>query len=336
MTERQALGPWLRRSLEEHLVNERNLARNTRRSYRDAFVLLLPFVAGQAGRSVDRLAVRDVSSERVRRFLQSIEDDRGCSPQTRNQRLAAIRAFARFVSGRSPEHVEWCTQIRSIPVKKTAAQPVCYLEKHELEALLAATDIETAHGRCEAAVLAFMYNTGARVSEVAQLTVGDSQLDPRRRNYSLVALLGKGGKPRQCPLWDATASALAELVDGRAATAPVFVNRQGQAFTRSGLRKLVQCCAARAAALEPSFATKRVSPHVIRHTSATHLLRSGVDINTIRVWLGHAKLDTTAIYAEVDFETKARAIAKCSPTGSKPQKPWNVDKGTMAFLRTLQ
>ncbi len=268
MNNGQALGPWLRRFLEEHLVSERNLARNTRRSYRDAFVLLLPFVARQAGRAVDRLAVRDLSSQRVRRFLQSIEDDRGCSAQTRNQRLAAIRAFARFVASHSPEHVEWCTQIRSIPLKKTAPQPVSYLEKHELEALLAAADTGSAHGRCEAVVLAFMYNTGSRVSEVAQLTVGDLQLDTRRRSYSLATLVGKGGKTRQCPLWDDTASALAELVDGRAATAPVFLNRQGRAFTRSGLRKLVQRCAERAAAQEPSLASKRVSPHIIRHYSA--------------------------------------------------------------------
>jgi site-specific recombinase XerD len=204
-----------------------------------------------------------------------------------------------------------------------------------MEALLAATDTETEQGRCEAAVLAFMYNTGARVSEVAQLTVGDLQLDPRRRSYSLVTLLGKGGKTRQCPLWDSTASTLADLIDGRAPTAPVFVNRQGQAFTRSGLRKLVQRCAARAAADEPSLATKRVSPHVIRHTSATHLLRSGVDINTIRVWLGHARLDTTTVYAEIDLETKARAIANCDLADSKPRRPWKADKGTMAFLRTL-
>ena len=236
----------------------------------------------------------------------------------------------------SPEHVEWCSQVRSIPLKKTAPQPVSYLEKHELEALLAAADAGSAHGRCEAVVLAFMYNTGARVSEVAQLTVGDLQLDTRRRSYSLATLVGKGGKTRQCPLWDDTASALAELVDGRAATAPVFLNRQGRAFTRSGLRKLVQRCAERAAAQEPSLASKRVSPHIIRHTSATHLLRAGVDINTIRVWLGHAKLDTTAVYAEIDLETKARAIAQCDPGGSKPPRSWKADKGTMAFLRTLE
>ncbi len=156
MADVHSLGPWLRRFLEEYLVSERNLARNTQLSYRDTLALLLPFVARELGKPVDRLSVRDLSGERVRSFLAHLEDGRGCSARTRNQRLAAIRAFARYVASRSPEHVEWCSRIRAIPIKKAAPPPVGYLEKHELDALLDVPDTSTAQGRRERALLLFL------------------------------------------------------------------------------------------------------------------------------------------------------------------------------------
>lgn len=336
MTNPRSLGPWLRRFLEEHLPTERNLARNTQLSYRDTFCLLLPFVAAQARRPVDRLQVRDLGPERVLAFLAHVEKDRGCSPRTRNQRLAAIRAFARYVASRSPEHVEWCGQVRAIPLKKAPAPSVGYLEKNEVEALLEAPDRGTRQGRREHALLLFLYSTGARVSEAAQLTVGDLQLDREHPVHSFVSLRGKGGKTRLCPLLTPTAETLAATVAGRSGSEPVFLNRRDHALTRSGMRQLVGRCAARAAEGVPSLAAKRVSPHTLRHTAATHLLRSGVDVNTIRAWLGHAKLDTTMIYAELDLETKARAIACSEGVGhGATARPWRKDKGLMAFLRSL-
>ena len=335
MADAHSLGPWLRRFLEEYLVTERNLARNTQLSYRDTLALLLPFVARELRRPVDRLSIRDLSAERIRSFLAYLEDGRGCSVRTRNQRLAAIRAFARYVASRGPEHVEWCSRIRAIPIKKAAPAPIGYLEKHELDALLEVPDTSTLQGRRERALLLFLYHTGARASEAAQLKVGAVQLAGKSAGQSLVMLRGKGGKTRLCPLLDGSARALADLVDGRSAGEAVFLNRLGRPITRSGIRQAVVRCAAKAAARTPSLAGKKVSPHWLRHTAATHMLRSGVDLNTIRAWLGHARLDTTTVYAEIDLERKAKAIAVFDSSEPAPDRSYRDDQGLMAYLRAL-
>ena len=335
MTDATLLGSWLKRFLGEYLVSERNLARNTQLGYRDTLVQLLPFVAARARQPLERLAVTDLTAERVRAFLAHVEESRGCLPQTRNQRLSAIRALARFVASRDPERIAWASQVRAIPLKKTTQQPVAYLEKPEIEALLAVPDQAQPHGRREHALLLFLYNTGARVTEAAQLRIGDLRLGDRAATAALATLRGKGGKTRQCPLWPRTARPLEALVAGRAADEYVFLSRQGRPFTRFGIRALVRRCAARAVARAPSLAGKAVGPHVIRHTTATHLLRAGVDINTIRAWLGHAKLSTTNIYAEIDVETKARAIARCDESGSAPTERWRDRKDLMQYLRDL-
>ena len=335
MTDTHALGPWLRRFLEEHLVSERNLARNTQLSYRDTLALLLPFIAGMARTPVDRLAVRDLGAERVRAFLAHLEQQRGCSPRTRNQRLAAIRSFALYVAARSPAHVAWCSRVRAIPLKKAVPPPVGYLEKHELDALLDAPDLATPLGRRDRALLLFLYHTGARASEAAQLTVGQLQLAANGPGHALVSLRGKGGKTRVCPLLKASARALAELVRGRAAGEGVFLSRLGRPLTRSGIRQLVGRCAEQAAAQAPSLAARKVSPHVLRHTAATHMLRSGVDLNTIRAWLGHVRLDTTTVYVAIDLETKVRAVELFDSDEPAPDKSYRDDNELMAFLRSL-
>ena len=239
------------------------------------------------------------------------------------------------MAGRSPEHVEWCGRIRAIPLKKAAPPPVGYLEKHELDALLAAPDTSTPQGRRERALLLFLYHTGARASEAAQLTVGRLQLAGKSPGHSLVVLRGKGGKTRLCPLLQASARALADLAEGRASGEAVFLNRLGHPITRSGIRQVVERCAANAADRAPSLAAKKVGPHVLRHTAATHMLRSGVDLNTIRAWLGHARLDTTTVYAEIDIERKAKAIAFFDSAEPALRKSYRDDKGLMAYLRSL-
>jgi integrase/recombinase XerD len=162
------LGTWIRRFLLEHLVAERNLALNTQRSYRDTLVLLIPFVAKKAAKAVDRLSVVDLSAELIRLFLADLETSRRCAIVTRNQRLAAIHALARFVGEHSPEHIAWCAQLRAIPFKKpTARAVIAYLDKSEMDALLAAPDGQTAQGRRDQALLLFLYNSGARASEAA-------------------------------------------------------------------------------------------------------------------------------------------------------------------------
>ena len=325
------LGPWVRRFLLEHLVAERNLARNTQRSYRDALKLLIPFVAGQLHQTVDRLTVVDVSAELVRLFLADLEQARQCGINTRNQRLAAVHALARFVGEHSPEHIAWCSQIRSIPFKKSSKVVIPYLDKPQMDALLGAPDRHTSQGRRDYPLLLFLYNSGARAEEAAQLLVRELDLAS-----CSVKIRGKGGKERHCPLWPGTVGELRDLIVNRAPDARVFLNRCGHPITRFGIHTLVERYVRKAQVTMPSLATKRISPHTIRHTTATHLLRAGVDINTVRAWLGHVSLDTTNIYAEIDLETKAKALAKCEVAETCSRKRhWRDDPVLMTFLRAL-
>lgn len=326
-----SLGPWIRRFLLEHLVAERNLSLNTQKSYRDMLKLLLPFVVSKIHKSIDRLTVDDLSPQRIRLFLMHMEQQRGCTIATRNQRLAGIHALARFIAEHSPEHIDWCTQVRLIPFKKSSQPAITYLDKAEMTALLAAPDRDTAQGQREYALLLFLYNSGARVSEAAQLRIGDVDW------YSpSVKIIGKGGKQRCCPLWNSTLKQLQDLAGDRDASKSMFLNRCHQPMTRSGIHALVKRCAAKACVQAPSLRSKKVSPHVVRHTTASHLLHAGVDINTIRGWLGHVSLNTTNIYAETDLETKARALASCSVADKRAErKQWRGESGILEFLRTL-
>jgi site-specific recombinase XerD len=337
MTDHTLLGPWVRRFLLEYLIGERNLARNTQRSYRDTLRLLLPSVAGQARIAIDRLRVEDLTADRVRAFLQAIEEERGCGVATRNQRLAAIHSLAHFIALHSPEHVAWCGQIRAVPLKRAPRPLVGYLEKQEMEALLATPDQGSRQGLRDHVLLLFLYNTGARADETAHVLIGDLELGLKpEHDPSAVLIRGKGNKPRRCPLWARTVNELNPLVCGRGAGEHVFLNRRGEPLTRFGVHAVVERYAAKAIEGLPEMAKKRVSPHTIRHTTATHLLRAGVDINTIRAWLGHVSLATTNIYAEVDLEMKAKALARCEVAeDSEAQKPWREDKGLMDFLRNL-
>lgn len=336
MPDTSLLGPWVRRFLMEHMVSERNLARNTQRSYRDTLQLLLPAVAQRARKPIDRLDVIDVSADRVRHFLSDLEEKRHCGIATRNQRLAAIHALARFIGLHAPELIEWCGQVRLVPFKKAPRTLVTYLEKPEMDAVLAAPDLTKSQGRREHALLLFLYNAGTRADEAAQVRIGDLTL-PQVPDRDLASILirGKGNKLRRCPLWAQTVCELTALVQDRGPSEHVFLNRCGRPITRFGIHTLVERCVARAVKAVPSLAIKRVSPHTIRHTTATHLLRSGVDINTIRAWLGHVSLTTTNVYAEVDLEMKAKALANCEVEGKKNSTPWKQDKGLMEFLRTL-
>ncbi len=335
MTETSLLGPWVRRFLLEYLVSERNLARNTQRSYRDTLKLFLPFVARQTHQQVDQIAVFDVSPDLVRLFLRHLEEGRKCIAATRNQRLAAIRSLARFVGLYCPEYVEWYGQLRNIPLKQTTRSSVTYLEKSEMDALLNAPDRSTQQGCRDHALLLFLYNTGARADEAAQMKIADLLFAHFARDHSLAQIHGKGNKLRRCPLWLQTVIELSSLIRGRPSTDYVFLNRCGRPMTRFGVHTTVERYVRRIVDRIPSLATKRVSPHTIRHTTATHLLRAGVDINTIRAWLGHVSLNTTNIYAEVDLEMKAKALATCEIRGKVSVKHWKEDISLMKFLQAL-
>jgi integrase/recombinase XerD len=332
MIDKNLLGPWIRRFLLEHLVTERNLARNTQASYRDALALLLPFAGAQARRAIDRLTVEDLTPAILRQFLEHIELVRNCSGFTRNQRLATIHSLARFIGARSPVHLAWCTEVRFIPFKKTATGLIGYLEKAEIDAVLNQPDQRTALGARDHALLLFLYNSGARADEAAKLVGSNLQLG----TSPSVRILGKGNKLRMCPLWPRTASLLSAMIKGRSASDPVFQGRTSQPMTRFGVHRIVTHYAKLASGASPSLIGKPVSPHTIRHTTAVHLLRAGVDINTIRAWLGHVSLDTTNIYAEVDMEMKAKALASVdiSDELSSPERRKALPS-LMTFLKGL-
>jgi len=224
MQDKRALAPWIKRFLLEYLPTDRNFARNTQHSYRDALRLFVIFAGTTLHRKPDELLVEDLGADLVRRFMCHIEEKRKCSVATRNQRLAALRTLAAFIGERSPEHLSWCAQIRSIPFKKSGHRPIGYLEKDEIDSLLAAPDRASRLGSRDHALLLFLYNTGARADEAAQLTVGDLRLrGPHEKSQSFVQLRGKGNKVRFCPLWASTTAILKELATGRADEERVFL-----------------------------------------------------------------------------------------------------------------
>jgi integrase/recombinase XerD len=206
-----------------------------------------------------------------------------------------------------------------------------YGRERWLDALLTAPDRQTSQGGRDYALLLFLYNSGARADEAAQLIIGDWH-----SAVLFVRILGKGSKERQCPLWRATVEALAPLIANRSPADRVFLNRCGHPMTRFGIHAMVERYAKKTQARVPSLVTQRVSPHTIRHSTACHLLRAGVDINTIRAWLGHVSLDTTNICAETDLEMKAKALATCEIASEpKTDRRWREDPQLMNFLRSL-
>ncbi len=336
MIDKHALAPWIKRFLLEYLPGDRNLARNTQKSYRDAIRLLVLFASTRLHKKADELLIDDLTGNLLREFMSYIEEERKCSILTRNQRLAAIHTMAHFISERNPEYLAWCAAIRTVTFKRSGRVPVTYLEKDEIDALLNAHDQTTCLGYRDHSVLLFLYNSGARADEVAQLTVGDLNLNRSSVDgQSSVRLHGKGNRVRFCPLWASTASELRKLTSGRVDTERVFLNRCAQPMTRFGVHDIVTRHARSASADCPRLRKKNIGPHTIRHTTATHLLRAGVDINTIRAWLGHVSLETTNIYAETDLEMKAKALAMCEVSRPRHQKRWRDNPDLLAFLQKL-
>ena len=330
MRDPRTLGPWLRRFLADYIVVERQLASNTQKSYRDSFKLLLPFISSKVHKPVDRLDVEELTPSRVLQFLAHLEEERDCSVQTRNQRLTAIRSFARFVASRDPVHLAWCAQIRAITTKKAAPQPVSWMTKDEMEALLAVPDRQTPQGRAEHALLLFLYNTGARVSEATRLEVGNLQIGRHGGNHALVTLFGKRDRIRQCPLWPHTEDALRKLSQGRANGDPVFLSRHRKRYTRFGSIGL-------SSDVRPAC---RHWPQGRSHrtscvTQAPVICCRLVSISTLFARGSACQPDTTNIYAEIDLQMKEKAMALCDPGDPGPNRPWKEDKGVIAFLNSI-
>jgi site-specific recombinase XerD len=227
--------------------------------------------------------------------------------------------------------------VLAIPFKRTGSRPIHYLEYDEIQAVLASVDRTTADGRRDYALLATMFNTGARVQEVVTLCVRDLQLEALPQ----VRLYGKGRKERWCPLWPQTMEILrvwlAEPGRDVSPDQPLFRNHRGERLTRFGVRYLLRKYCSRAKVTTPALGRKRLHPHSMRHSSAVHLLRSGVEITTISQWLGHASVATTNRYATVDLEMKRKAIEKARPTdfGSDGPAPWRTDASILEWLEGL-
>jgi site-specific recombinase XerD len=332
------IGSFIRRFLLEEIVADRNLSLNTQRSYRDAIRLLFAYLARHHALDPRRASVEDLSPQILRSFLAHLENERGNSVATRNQRLAALHSLFGFIGRHVPELVEQATQVHAIPLRKAITPTMVYLEKDEIDALLAAPDRHRLQGVRDHALILFLYNTGARASEVAAVTIGDLDLN----EHPSVRLHGKGRKIRMCPLWSQTVKALCRLIAARIEgpkDARVFMNIRGEPITRYGVHSLVARSATKASRAVPSMKSKNITPHTIRRTAAVHLLRAGVDINTIRAWLGHVSLETTNRYAQIDLETKAAALKSCAiqdDTSQEYSTPlWHRNNDIMAFLKTL-
>lgn len=310
------LGRCLLRFFQDYLPTLRGVSVHTIRSYRDAVVLLLRFTARESRCPIEALDLSDLNADHVKRFLKSLESERGNSIATRNARLAAIHAFARFVIAEHPEHLAPFQQVLGIPFKRGAREaPIEYLETAEIETLLTTIDQSRPAGQRDFALFALMFNTGARVQEILNLRICDLRLDPPPQ----VRLRGKGNKVRVCPIWPHTAQLLRELIRTRplvaqgSAELPVFVNCRGTQMSRFGVRYLLRKYMLIASTRNPTLAHKEIHPHSLRHTTAIQLLKAGVDFATISQWLGHASLNTTMRYARADIDLKRQALAQVFP-----------------------
>lgn len=334
MSGHQTLGSLLHSFFEDHLACQKGLQATTIRSYRDALLLFLRFVAEDRHRKLTRLQPVDLTCERVLRFLDHLEKQRGNRIATRNQRLAALRSWFEYAASRDPALLAEAQRVAAVPTKRTPPPRTRFLQRDEIEALFQGLPSHGARALRNRVLLLFLYNTGARVQEVAQLTVRDLDLGPKPR----VHLHGKGDKWRVCPLWTQTADLLIELLASRATLAdtPVFVSGTGQALTRFGIYKIVR----RHLGAQEGLNAHGLSPHSLRHTTAVHLLEAGVEVNVIRAWLGHVSLETTNRYAEITTQMKAQALEACEPpVGNSPthhRRPiWRNDASLLEWLNSL-
>ena len=327
----------LRGFFADHLPRVRGSSPHTVLSYRDSLVLFLRFIAERQRRSVSQLDLDDLDPQEVLAFLQHLETDRHNLVATRNVRLAAIHAFFRYCATEEPAQIEHCQRVLAIPFKRTRSRTIEYFEYPEIQAVLVAVDRSTADGRRDYALLATMFNTGARVQEIITLRVRDLLLE----TLPQIRLYGKGRKERLCPLWPQTAEILQALIAERGPDVSpdymVFRNHRGERLTRFGVRYLLRKYCARAQLVTSTLAGKRLHPHSMRHSSAVHLLRAGVDITTISHWLGHASVSTTNRYATVDLEMKRKAIEQARPTdfGNAGPALWRTDASILQWLEGL-
>ena len=320
----------------EYLPRQRALSPHTLCSYRDSIKLLLQFFAERNG-DITKLTVEQLTVAHVTAFLQHLETARHNCTGTRNVRLSAIHSFFRYLGGECPELLAQAQRILSVPFKRTSTREIQHLDLDEILAVLGAVDPRTSSSRRDLALLSLMFNTGARVSEIVALQTDDLQM----ASAPSIVLHGKGRKERICPLWPETVHLLEKMLEERGVkpseSAALFLNHRGLDLTRFGVRLIFRKYVRKAAKSNPTLKNKRLHPHSARHSTAVHLLRSGVDLSTIAHWLGHASVNTTNKYLSVDLEAKREAITKAKPQiiGGLHSAKWRRNTDLIAWLETL-
>jgi site-specific recombinase XerD len=323
--------------LSHYLAAQRNLSPNTIKAYRDVFTLLLRFCRDVQSIAPEKLRLEQVDVSFVEAFLDHLETERKSSPRTRNHRLATLHAFFRYVQAEEPAHMLQCQKILAIPLRRHARPTVAYLSKEELAEILAQPDLRTVEGRRDAVLLSVLYDTGARVQELIDLSVGDVRLDPPAQ----LRLLGKGRKMRAVPLMDNTVQLLRDhlqenhLDRPEQFDKPLFQNARSQRLSRSGIRYILKKYVVRARSTLPTL-NRTVSPHTLRHAKGMHLLQSGISLDMIRDFLGHVDVKTTQIYARANLEMKRTALEKLTdPSPVRTLPSWQQNKDLLDWLRSL-
>jgi integrase/recombinase XerD len=326
------LAPILQYFFTEHLTSHKQVSPRTIVAYRDSFRLLLQFLKKKTGKQPSTLCVDDLDASAILDFLEHLEEQRDNQICSRNARLTAIRSFFHVVALRDPASVGVVNRVLAIPRKRTDKRLVGYLTREEIGAVLAAPDQSTWIGRRDYALLLTMYNSGARLSEMTCMRRGQVKFD----STTCLELHGKGRKERVIPLWAKTGRVLRNWfreLDPKA-TEVAFPSVRGTPLSSDGLDYVLQQAVKRATEACPSLLTKRVTPHLIRHTSAMHLLQAGVDMAVIALWLGHESIETTHIYVEADLAIKERALERIAPANCSVRR-FKADDTLLAFLASL-
>lgn len=334
MSKRNPLTQHVQTFFQSYLPTERGLSVHTIKSYRDTLKLFLTHLVNK-NKKIEQVTLDQLTVENVLAFLNSIEKVRENSVRTRNQRLAVLKTFFSYLLAQDISRANQYEKISHITMKRQPYQPVEYLTEDEMQALLESINRKSLQGLRDYAILLMLYNTGARVQELCDLRMKDVRLE---KPY-LVTLTGKGSKTRQVPLWSGTVQALLDHLERGQTRGPddyLFMGKRDERLSRFGIRYLIQAQVRRAGGSCKTLTGKRVGPHTLRHTTAMHLLQSGVDIVVIKAWLGHVDLNTTHGYVEIDMKMKEEALAKTKkPHANSIRSMLNQEKDVLAWLQSL-
>jgi integrase/recombinase XerD len=316
----------------KRLCAERHLSPATVASYRDSFCLLLGFAAKETERQHSQLQLEDLGAPLVLKFLDHLETQRGNTVRTRNVRLAAIHSFMRYVAQQEPTALALSTRVLAIPSKRFDRPLLGYLSHPEMQSLLEAPDRNTWTGRRDAMLWELLYQTGGRVSEIVALNRQNLQFG----EVNLVQLHGKGRKQRSVVLHRATTVRLKQWLEELATDpfTPLFTNHSGKRLSRFGVIQRLRVTVQKAQSTTPSLSGRKISPHTFRHTTAMHLLESGVDFAAIALWLGHESMNTTHQYVEADLKMKKKTLANLDVPKGKTSR-YKASEDTLEFLRSL-